>query len=66
MCAARRKLLPATSFRIVSRVDPDSRRSGIAPIAALPAVMRIVLCEDENDGKYHGITEIWNFTKVLV
>jgi hypothetical protein len=38
----------------------------MAPIAALPAVTRIGLCEDGIDSNNHGITEIWNFTKVLV
>jgi hypothetical protein len=38
----------------------------MAPIAALPTVTRIGLCEDESGGKNRGITEIWNFTKVLV
>jgi len=38
----------------------------MAPIAALPAVTRIGRCEDDSGGNNHGITEIWNITKVLV
>jgi hypothetical protein len=38
----------------------------MAPIAALPAVTRIGLCEDDSNGNNHGITEVWNFTMVLV
>jgi hypothetical protein len=38
----------------------------MAPIAALPAVSRIGLREYDSDGNNHGITEIWDFTKVPV
>jgi len=73
MSAARRKIFPATSIRRVSKHPlltaipwNKTRRSRLTTKWNGAAVSRIGLCEYDSEGNYHGITEIWDFTKVPV